>query len=84
MGYLLGGSTVGLMATSSKTTYTTHHGSQVCYSQRPCPHGRPLLTCASAGDTQRQVWLSLLWGSLLLSLGPDVHKVLLASSECLW
>ena len=34
--------------------------SQVCCSQSPCPRGRPLLTCASAGDTQRQVWLSLL------------------------
>ena len=35
-------------------------------------------------DTHKHVWLSLLWGSLLLSLGPDVHKVLLASSEYLW
>ena len=26
---------------------------QVCCSQSPCPHGRPLLTHASAGDTQR-------------------------------
>ena len=26
--------------------------SQVCCSQSPCPHSRPLLTCASAGDTQ--------------------------------
>ena len=40
------------MATSSKRTYITWHGSQVCCSQSPCPHSRPLLTHASAGDTQ--------------------------------
>ena len=33
--------------------------SQVCCSQSPCPRSRPLLTCASAGGTQKQVWLSL-------------------------
>ena len=27
--------------------------------QSPCPCGRPLLTCISAGDTQTQFWLSL-------------------------
>ena len=31
----------------------THHTSQVYYSQNPCPRSRPLLTCASAGDTQK-------------------------------
>ena len=35
-------------------------------------------------NTQRQVWPSLLWGSLLLSLGPGVHKVLFEPSERLW
>ena len=30
--------------------------------------------CRRHSNTQRQVWLSLLWGSLLLSLGPGVHK----------
>ena len=44
---------VGLMSTSSKRTYTTHCAFQVCCSQRPCPHGRPLLTHVSiGGDTQ--------------------------------
>ena len=28
-------------------------------------------------NTQRQVWLSLLWRSLLISLGPGAHKVFL-------
>ena len=28
---------------------------QVCCTQSPCPCGRPLLTCTSTGDTQRQV-----------------------------
>ena len=32
---------------------------QVCCTQSPCPCGRPLLTCTSAGDTQTQFWLSL-------------------------
>ena len=41
------------------------------------PHRRP-------SDTQRQVWLSLLWGSLLLSLSPGVHKVLFVPSKSLW
>ena len=32
---------------------------QVCWTQSPCPCDRLLLTRTSAGDTQRQVWLSL-------------------------
>ena len=81
VGRLFDGSIVELMATSSKRTYATYHASQVCCRQSPCPHRRPLLTCVSAGEhsnAQRQVWLSLLWGSLLLSLGPGVHKVVCA------
>ena len=34
--------------------------------------------------SHRKVWLSLLWRSLLLSLGPAVHKVLFAPFERLW
>ena len=78
VGHLFNGSIVEVMVTSSKRTYATYHASQVCCCQSPCPHSRPLLTCASAGEhanTQRQVWFSLLWGSLLLSLGPGVHRV---------
>ena len=30
--------------------------------------------CRRHSNTQRQVWLSLLWRSMLLSLGPGVHK----------
>ena len=52
VGHLLGGSTGALMATSSKRTCATHHASQVCCSQSPCPRGRSLLTRASARDTQ--------------------------------
>ena len=33
-------------------------------------------------NTQRQVWLSLLWGSPLLSLGPGVHKGFVVGREC--
>ena len=32
-------------------------------------------------NPQRLVWLSLLWRSMLLSLGPDAHKVLFACSK---
>ena len=32
---------------------------QVYCSQRPCPCSSPLLTCAAAGDTQTQFYLSL-------------------------
>ena len=42
MGCLLSGSMVGLTCCAS----------QVCCNQTPCPHKRPLLTQASAGDTQ--------------------------------
>ena len=42
VGCLLGASMVGLAC----------HSSYICCSQSPCPQGRPLLTHASAGDTQ--------------------------------
>ena len=42
VGCLLSGSMVGLTCCAS----------QVCCNQSPCPHSRPLLTHASAGDTQ--------------------------------
>ena len=88
MGRLLGGSVVGLMATSSKRAYATHHSSQVCCSQNTCPPGRSLLTHASTGDNQTdrqmQAWLSLLWESRLLSLSPGAHKVLSVPFKCLW
>ena len=37
----------------------------------PPRRGRPLLTRASTGDTQRQVWLSLLWKILKETEIPD-------------
>ena len=68
------------MATSSKKTYATCHASQVCCSQSPCPHCRPLLTRTSAGDTQTFKGRS---GSVSVeSLGPGVHKVLFGPSDC--
>ena len=66
VGRLLSSSVMGLMVTSSKRAYATHCASQVCCSQSPCSHGRPLLTHASIGDTQTQVWLSVLWGPWVL------------------
>ena len=81
---LLGSSIVRLMTISFKRTYATCLASQDCCCQSPCPCCRPLLTCASSGDTQRLVWLSLLWRSMLLSLGPDAHKVLFVRSKHLW
>ena len=70
---------VGLMATSSKMAYATCCMSQVCYSQSPYPHGRPLLTRAFTGDTQKQVWLSLCGVS-----GSWWVQVLFEPSKCLW
>ena len=52
VGCLLSSSSVGLMATCSKRTYAPCCASQVCCSQSPCVCSRPVLTCASAGDTQ--------------------------------
>ena len=40
--------------------------------------------CRRHANTQRQIWLSLLWGSLLPSLGPGAQKVLFTPSKCLW
>ena len=81
-----GNSIVGLMETSSKRTYATCHASQDCCCQSPYTRGRPLLTHASAGDPQTLTGRSgcLFWGSLLLSLGPDAHKVFFMLSKCLW
>ena len=40
--------------------------------------------CRRPSDTQRQVCLRLLWGSLLLSFGLGTHKVLFVPSNHLW
>ena len=53
MGHLLGGSMVGLTATSSKNAYIIFCVTQVYCHQSPCPRNRPLLICASTGDTQK-------------------------------
>ena len=50
--HLLSGSLVGLMVNSSKKAYATHCVTQVCCTQSPGPCGKPLVTHASAGDTQ--------------------------------
>ena len=43
----------------------------------PCLHRRH-------SNTQRLVWLSPLWESVILSFGPHIHKVLFVPFECLW
>ena len=73
---------VGLMATSPMSIYATHGASQVCCSQSSCPCDRPLLTHASARDTQALKGGS---GSVSVgSLGPGAHKVLFELSERPW
>ena len=73
---------VRLMMTSSKKAYATHCMTQVCCSQSPCPHGRPRLTRASAGDTQT---LKSRSDSVSVgSLGPGADMVLFEPSEHLW
>ena len=82
MGHLLSSSVEGLMTTSCKMVYATLCVYQVCYSQRLCPCGRPLLIHASAGDIQTLKGRS---GSVSVgSLGPGAHKVLFKPSEHLW
>ena len=73
---------LGLKATSSKRAYATRCVTQVCYTQTSCSCGRPLLTHASAGDTQTLKDRS---GSVSVgSLGPGAHKILFEWSEHLW
>ena len=43
----------------------------------PCFYRRP-------SNTHSQVWLSFLWGSLSLFLGPSAHNVLFVPSQSLW
>ena len=63
-----------LMVILSKTVYATHCMTQVCCSQSSFPQGRPLLTHASAEDTQTLKGRS---GSVYVcSLGPGAHKAL--------
>ena len=38
---------------------------QIWCTQNPCPCGRPLVTCTSIGDTQRQFWIRLCGGLLV-------------------
>ena len=72
MGHLFSGSMVGLMVTSSKRAYATCCVTQVCWTQSPCPCGRPLLTSSSTGDTQT---LKGKYGSVSVgSLGPGEHN----------
>ena len=80
--YLLSGFMVGLMVTSSKKAYAIYCVTQVCCMQSPCPCSKPLLTHASAEDTQTLKGRS---GSVSVgSLGPGAHKVLFEPSEHLW
>ena len=80
MGHLLGGSTIGLIVTSTKKACATCCVAQVCLTQSPYPCSRPLLT--STGETQTLKGRS---GSVsVVSLGPGVHKVLFESSNNLW
>ena len=58
--------------------HATNCVTQVCHIRSPCPCGRTLLTCTSAGDTQTIKGRS---GSVSMgSLGNGAHKVLLSIS----
>ena len=60
---------------------------EVCCSQSPCPHRRPLLTRASAGDAETlKVWPGSVSYEGLCSflLAPGVHKVLFVPSKSLF
>ena len=71
---------VGLLVTSKRAS-TTLCETQGCCSQSPCSRHRPLLTCASKGDTQT---LKGRPGSVSAGpLGPGVHKALFEPSVSL-
>ena len=73
---------VGLMVTSSKRACATCCMTQVCCTKSPYPHGKPLLTHSSAGDTQTLKGRS---GSVTaVSLGPGAHKFSFEPSKHLW
>ena len=64
---------------------------QVCCTQSPCPCGRPLLSCASAGDTQIltgsisfSISLSVLFCSLPREATGSMMKVSLSISQWRW
>ena len=68
------------MVTSLKRACATCCVIQVCCTQRPCPCGRPLLTCTFTGDTQ-----TLKGRSGSVSVGsPGAYKILFEPSEHLW
>ena len=69
------------MTVSSKRAYATCCVTQVCCSQSPCPHSRPL-SHVSAGNTKHSK--AGLAQSLEGSLGPSEHKVLSEPSKHLW
>ena len=52
-----------------------------CCVQCPRPCSRH---CGRLLDTQRQVWLSLLWGHCSFLLAPGMHKVLFVPSKSLF
>ena len=88
---LLGGSMVGLMEISSKKTYATDHTSQVWSSQSPVPIGDTADLCLHRKhkNTQTQIWLSLLWGSLFLSwvlvpTGFGLHPLSISGKYEVW
>ena len=78
------GSMVSLMATSKKTYTWDHFQDCCCQYPHPCAsHCWPMLPQETLKHSQAGLAQSLV-GSLLLSLGPGVHKVLLVPSKCLW
>ena len=84
-GGLLSGSVVGLMATSSKRTIPHTLPSRFLQPETLSPQQATADLCLHRrhSKTESQVWLRLLWVSLLLSLDPCAQKVLFAPSECL-
>ena len=83
---LLGSSIVRLMTVSFKRTMPHALPPRTAAARAPVPaagHDWPV-PLQETLNPQRLVWLSLLWRSMLLSLGPHAHKVLFVRSEHLW
>ena len=82
VGHLLGGSIVELIVTLIKRNYVTClPGVLQPETLSPQPASADSCLLRRHSETQRQVWLTLLWRQLLLFLGPSAHKLLFVSSE---
>ena len=74
----------GVMATRA-TSFKSVYARTIVFSA-PTPQQATVdpCLCWRLLDTDRQIWLSFLWGHCSFLLGPGVHKVLFVPFKCLF